>query len=75
METPILLAQTNSFAEFTREPILTVACILLIVVSLAWIIVSRMIVRQLKRHDKAISQRPRGRPTPRQKKVWDQPPN
>jgi hypothetical protein len=75
METQILLAQTNSFGEFAREPILTVACILLIVVSLAWIIVSRMIVRQLKRYDKAISQRPRSRPTPRQKKVWDQPPN
>jgi hypothetical protein len=75
MASPILLAQTNSFGEFAREPILTVACILLIVVSLAWIIVSRMIVRQLKRYDKAISQRPRGRPTPRTKKQWDKPPD
>ncbi|MGH2699770.1 MAG: hypothetical protein ACRDJL_11330 [Actinomycetota bacterium] len=74
METPILFAQA-SFGEFTREPILTVACVLLIVVSLAWIIVSRMIVRQLKRYDKAISQRPRGQATPRTKRVWDKPPD
>jgi len=74
METPILFAQTNSFGEFTREPILTVACVLLIVVSIAWIIVSRMIVRQLKRYDRATSQPRRGRPTPRTRKVWDEPP-
>ena len=75
METPILFAQTNSFGEFTREPILTVACVLLIVVSIAWIIVSRMIVRQLKRYDKAVAPPKRGRPTPRTRKVWDEPPN
>ena len=75
METPILFTQTNSFGEFTREPILTVACVLLIVVSIAWIIVSRMIVRQLKRYDKAVSQPKRGLPTPRSRKSWDDPPS
>jgi hypothetical protein len=74
METPILFAQTNSFGEFTREPILTVACVLLIVVSIAWIIVSRMIVRQLKRYDKAVAQPKRRRSTPRTRKAWDEPP-
>jgi hypothetical protein len=69
MESPVLFAQTNSFGEFTREPILTVACVLLIVVSVAWIIVSRMIVHQLKRYDKAVAQPRRGRPTERTRKV------
>ncbi|MGH2749891.1 MAG: hypothetical protein ACRDK3_03310 [Actinomycetota bacterium] len=73
MKTSILLAQSNSFGEFTREPILTVACVLLIVVSLAWIIVSRMIVRQLKRYDAALQPR-RRRPSTRTKKVWEEPP-
>jgi ABC-type Fe3+ transport system permease subunit len=74
METPIFFAQTNSFGEFAREPILTVACVLLIVVSIAWIVVSRMIVRQLKRYDKALAQPRRGRPTQRTRKAWDQGP-
>jgi hypothetical protein len=73
MEASILFAQT-SFAEFAREPILTVACVLLIVVSIAWIVVSRMIARQLKRFDKAVAQPKRGRPTPRSKRDWDEPP-
>ena len=74
MSAPVVLAQTNSFGEFAREPILTVACVLLIVVSCAWIIVSRMIVRHLKRYDAAAGQaKQRRRPT-RTKKVWDEPP-
>ena len=75
MESPIFFAQTNSFGEFAREPILTVACVLLIVVSIAWIVVSRMIVRQLKRYDKAVARPQRGRPTRRTKQAWDQGPN
>lgn len=72
MNAYVLLAQGNSFGEFTREPILTVACVLLIVVSISWIIVSRMIVRQLKRYESA---RPaRRRPPTRTKRVWDEPP-
>jgi len=73
MEAPILFAQT-SFGEFAREPILTVACVLLIVVSIAWIVVSRMIARQLKRYDKAVTRPKRGRPTPRRRRDWDEPP-
>ena len=80
MESLILFAQTNSFGEFAREPILTVACVLLIVVSLAWIVVSRMIVRQLKRYDKAVTRPKRGQPkggqpTRRTKQAWDKGPD
>ena len=72
MSADIFLAQTNSFGEFAREPILTVACVLLIVVSISWIVVSRMIVRQLRRYEAA---RPRKRREPgNSKRVWDEPP-
>lgn len=42
------LRQT-SLEEFLRDPTLTVACVLLIVVSFAWIVVSRTMVRRIKR--------------------------
>jgi hypothetical protein len=45
----IPLAQKPSLAEFFRDPSLTVACVLLIVVSVGWIIVTRLIVHQMKR--------------------------
>lgn len=60
MSADIFLAQTNSFGEFAREPILTVACVLLIVVSISWIVVSRMIVRQLKRYEATRPRKRRG---------------
>jgi hypothetical protein len=45
----IHLAQKPSLAEFFRDPSLTVACVLLIVVSVGWILVTRLIVHQMKR--------------------------
>ena len=45
----IPVAQKPSLAEFFSDPSLTVACVLLIVVSLGWIIVTRLIVHQMKR--------------------------
>jgi hypothetical protein len=71
MSADIFMAQTNSFGEFAREPILTVACVLLIVVSISWIVVSRMIVRQLKRYEAARPKKRGG--TDRSKRVWDEP--
>ena len=35
--------------EFGRDPTLTVACVLLIVVSLIWVVMSRVIYRNLRR--------------------------
>ena len=43
------LAAEPSLAEFFRDPILTVACVLLIVVSLGWVIVTRLILRHFKK--------------------------
>jgi hypothetical protein len=74
---PVLLAKAGSFAEFTRDPLLSMAAILLIVVSVAWIFVSRLIVGEMKRA--AIkAQRRAGRPPPpprRKTEVWKQPPS
>ena len=47
----------TSLEEFLRDPTLTVACVLLIVVSLAWIVVSRTMVRRIKRRSRS-AQRP-----------------
>lgn len=48
--TPIYLAQRGDrLHEFLSDPSLTVACVMLIVVSAGWVIISRLIVRNLKR--------------------------
>ena len=50
------LAAMHSFAgprrplvEFFRDPWLTVACVLLVVVSVGWVVLTRLIVHRLKR--------------------------
>ena len=35
--------------EFMQDPTLTVACVLLVVVSVGWVIVTRLIVHKMKR--------------------------
>jgi hypothetical protein len=45
----ILLAKERHFGELARDPALTVACVLLVVVSIGWVVVSRLIVRNLKK--------------------------
>lgn len=73
---PLLLAKAGSFAEFTRDPLLSMAAILLIVVSVAWIVFSRLIAGELKRAATK-AQRRSGRPPPpprRKAEVWKEPP-
>ena len=47
----LLMAQKGNrpLLDFMRDPALTVACVLLVVVSLGWVIVTRMIVHRMKR--------------------------
>jgi hypothetical protein len=67
-------ASARDIGELFREPALMVACVLLIVVSVAWVLITRMIVRELK--DAAR----RGIPTPRidivrrPRDMWSYPP-
>jgi hypothetical protein len=70
-----LLAKAGSFAEFTKDPLLSMAAILLIVVSVAWIVVSRMISHELKKAAYRRGRRLGKRPPPRRKAdVWSDPP-
>lgn len=47
---PLQLAQKiDPLEEFLSDPILTVACVMLIVVSLGWVLISRLIVRNLRK--------------------------
>jgi cell division protein FtsX len=45
--TPMLQAQP--LEEFAQDPLLTVASVLLIVVSVGWIVVSRLVSRNLRK--------------------------
>lgn len=69
----LLLAQAEGFSELQQDPALTVASVLLIVVSLAWIVVSRRITVNMR---KAAYRRLRaqGRKIPAGKDLWSSPP-
>jgi len=45
----LFLAAVDPFDEFIQEPVLSVAAILLIVVSVAWIVMARLITREMKK--------------------------
>ena len=65
-----------SFAEFTKDPILSVAALLLIVVSIGWIVVSRLISHELRRAAYRRARKGSRRPPPprRRSDVWNDPP-
>jgi hypothetical protein len=73
---PLVLAKAGSFAEFTKDPILSVAALLLIVVSIGWIVVSRLISRELRKAAARKARRGARRPPPpkRRNDVWSEPP-
>lgn len=72
MQAGPVLVQGVGLEEFARDPILTVACVLLVVVSIAWIVVSRMIVRNLKRAAADSAPRKQRRSA---RRVFDAPPD
>jgi hypothetical protein len=53
MRARIVLAALRPLEEFVRDPALTVACVLLIVVSMAWVVVARLIYVNLRRAESA----------------------
>lgn len=69
-----LALRSDPLDEFLSDPILTVACVMLIVVSIGWVLISRLIVRNLR---KAAM---RGRRTRRvdairsERDIWSMPP-
>ena len=70
----VLAASAQDLSELFRDPVLTVACVMLIVVSVGWIVITRLILRAMK---KAAL---RGRPVPRidvvrpPRDIWSYPP-
>jgi hypothetical protein len=66
-------AQVEPFEEFVRDPVLTVACMLLIVVSIAWVVVVRKISRNLREADRFRAATKTGKPK-EARSVWKKPP-
>lgn len=67
------LAQNrDSLDEFLSDPILTMACVLLIVVSLGYIVVTRLIVRMYKKA--ARRDRMRAEQIRSERDIWSYPP-
>jgi hypothetical protein len=46
---PLAQFRDPNIEEFFADPTLTVACVLLIVVSVGWILVSRLVARNMRR--------------------------
>ena len=69
----ILLARDGpGLREFLSDPSLTVACVLLIVVSVGWVVVTRLILHDL--HSTAYRRRPGKPPDPKVRDIWRAPP-
>jgi hypothetical protein len=49
MDPTLLAAPGDRLNEFMSDPSLTIACVLLVVVSFGWMIISRLIVRNLRK--------------------------
>jgi len=60
--------------EFMRDPALTVACVLLVVVSIGWVIVTRLIVHKMKRAAKKGVRSPATESIRPAKDIWTIPP-
>lgn len=64
--------QVQPLEEFVQDPLLTVASVLLIVVSIGWIVVSRIVSRNLR---KTVARRAQKKGTPRPARdIWADPP-
>jgi hypothetical protein len=69
----ILLARDGpGFREFLSDPSLTVACVLLIVVSVGWVVVTRLILHDL--HSTVYRKRAAKPPEPKIRDIWRTPP-
>lgn len=64
----------HPLVEFMRDPSLSVACVLLIVVSLGWVIVTRLIVHRMKRAARKGIRNPATDAVRPARDVWSMPP-
>lgn len=78
MAVPTLMQAPGNFGELVRDPALTVACVLLVFSSMAWIVGSRLIWRNLKRGAARRAEAERRRASRRApaapRDIWKEPP-
>lgn len=68
------LAQEGSLGELAKDPVLTLAAVFLMVVSITYVVVARLITRNMKRAARKRIRRT-GKKVPRAKReMWDAPP-
>jgi hypothetical protein len=72
MATAVAQRKGGGFAEFGRDPLLSLACIALIVVCVLWVALSRVISRNLDRNALTQSKRLGSAQEPRD--IWREPP-
>ncbi|HEX2295485.1 MAG TPA: hypothetical protein VHN37_09270 [Actinomycetota bacterium] len=65
--------QVQPREEFAQDPLLTVASVLLIVVSIGWIVVSRLVSRNLRKTAAQAKRQKKGTPRP-PRDIWAGPP-
>ncbi|HEX2057782.1 MAG TPA: hypothetical protein VHI71_05360 [Actinomycetota bacterium] len=65
--------QVQPLEEFAQDPLLTVASVLLIVVSLGWVVVSRLVSRNLRKSATRAKAEKKGTVRPA-KDIWAGPP-
>lgn len=68
----VTMAQVQPLEEFAQDPLLTVASVLLIVVSFGWIFVSRLVSRNLRKAARARNEK-KGAVKPA-RDIWAGPP-
>ncbi len=66
-----LAAAERPLREFLTDPSLTIACVLLVVVSVGWIVVWRLIVREMRR---AVARGRRADAVKATRDIWAYPP-
>ncbi len=67
------MLQVQPLEEFAQDPLLTVASVLLIVVSVGWIIVSRLVSRNLRKSAALARRQKKGAVKPA-RDIWADPP-
>jgi hypothetical protein len=70
----LFLGAVDPFAEFIEEPVLSVAAVLLIVVSVAWIVMSRLITHEMKKAAHRALKKDSTRKAKPSRDIWSSPP-
>ena len=74
MITALELAQEGSFEELVKDPVLTLAAVFLMVVSLMYIVVARLVTKNMKKAAIKRMRRQGKKPPRRKRTMWTEPP-